>query len=58
MKQLSLSLRLFLAGAAVVALAGWFALYQVLDQIKPAVRQSTEETLVDTANLLAAMVAR
>lgn len=57
MRQLSLSLRLFLIGAALVALAGWFALYQVLDEIKPAVRQSTEETLVDTANLLAEMVA-
>jgi two-component system sensor histidine kinase CreC len=57
MKQLSLSLRLFLIGAVVVAIAGWFALYQVLDEIKPAVRQTTEETLVDTANLLAEMVA-
>jgi len=57
MKQLSLSLRLFLTGAVVVALAGWFALYQVLDEIKPAVRQTTEETLVDTANLLAEIVA-
>jgi two-component system sensor histidine kinase CreC len=57
MKQLSLSLRLFLTGAVLVALAGWFALYQVLDEIKPAVRQTTEETLVDTANLLAEMVA-
>jgi two-component system sensor histidine kinase CreC len=57
MKQLSLSLRLFLTGAVMVALAGWFALYQVLDEIKPAVRQTTEETLVDTANLLAEMVA-
>jgi two-component system sensor histidine kinase CreC len=56
MRQLSLSFRLFLIGAVVVALAGWFALYQVLDEIKPAVRQTTEETLVDTANLLAEMV--
>ncbi|MEO6185205.1 MAG: two-component system sensor histidine kinase CreC [Steroidobacteraceae bacterium] len=54
---MSLTLRLFLFGSAVVALAGWFALYQVLDEVKPAVRQSTEETLVDTANLLAEMVA-
>jgi two-component system sensor histidine kinase CreC len=57
MKQLSLSFRLFVVGAVLVALAGWFALYQVLDEIKPAVRQSTEETLVDTANLLAEIVA-
>lgn len=57
MKQLSLSFRLFVVGAVLVALAGWFALYQVLDEIKPAVRQTTEETLVDTANLLAEIVA-
>ncbi len=57
MKSISLSLRLFLIGATLVAIAGWFALYQVLDEIKPAVRQTTEETLVDTANLLAEMVA-
>lgn len=57
MKQLSLTARLFLIGSVLVAVAGWFALYQVLDEIKPAVRQSTEETLVDTANLLAEIVA-
>ena len=57
MKQLSLSFRLFVIGAVVVALAGWFALYQVLDEVKPAVRQTTEETQVDTANLLAEIVA-
>jgi two-component system sensor histidine kinase CreC len=58
MKPMSLTLRLFITGAAVVAVAGWFAMRQVLEEIKPAVRQSTEETLVDTANLLAEIVAR
>jgi two-component system, OmpR family, sensor histidine kinase CreC len=57
MKRLSLTVRLFCTGSLLVLLAGWFALYQVLDEIKPAVRQSTEETLVDTANLLAEMLA-
>lgn len=56
MKPLSLTLRLFLVGGLLVAIAGWFALYQALTYIKPAVRQSTEETLVDTANLLAEIV--
>jgi two-component system sensor histidine kinase CreC len=55
--RLSLTLRLFLTGAVLVAVAGWIALGQVIDRIRPAVRQSTEETLVDTANLLAEMVA-
>lgn len=57
MSQLSLTLRLFLAGAFLVAVAGWIALTQVLKEVKPAVRQTTEETLVDTANLLAEMFA-
>lgn len=57
MKPLSLTLRLFLIGSVLVAAAGWIALYQVQKEIKPAVRQSTEETLVDTANLLAELVA-
>jgi two-component system, OmpR family, sensor histidine kinase CreC len=51
--SLSLSLRLFLFYALFVALSGWFVVRQVLEEVKPAVRQSTEETLVDPANLLA-----
>lgn len=57
MRPLSLSARLFLSYAAFVALAGWFVVRQVLDEVKPAVRQSTEETLVETANLLAELAA-
>ncbi|HUG73045.1 MAG TPA: two-component system sensor histidine kinase CreC, partial [Steroidobacteraceae bacterium] len=57
MKSLSLTLRLFLTGTLLIVVAGWFALGRVIEAIKPAVRQSTEETLVDTANLLAEMLA-
>lgn len=57
MRSLSLSARLFLFYAAAVALAGWFVARQALEEVKPAVRQSTEETLVDTANLLAELAA-
>jgi two-component system sensor histidine kinase CreC len=53
LRSLSLSERLFLSYAAFVALSGWLVIQRVLDEVKPAVRQSTEETLVDTANLLA-----
>jgi two-component system, OmpR family, sensor histidine kinase CreC len=56
MKQLSLTLRLFLVGSGLVFAAGWLALRQVQTEIKPAMRSSTEETLVDTANLLAELV--
>ena len=53
LRPLSLAERLFLSYAAFVALSGWLVFQRVLEEVKPAVRQSTEETLVDTANLLA-----
>jgi two-component system sensor histidine kinase CreC len=54
--RVSLTLRIFIVYAVFVALGGWFVVRTVLAEIKPAVRQSTEETLVDTANLLAEIV--
>lgn len=48
-----LGVRIFLVYFLFVGLAGWFVLSTVMDEICPGVRQSTEETLVDTANLLA-----
>jgi two-component system sensor histidine kinase CreC len=56
-RPLSLSARLLLLYAAFLALAGWFVVRRVIEEVKPAVRQSTEETLVDTANLLAELAA-
>lgn len=49
-------LRIFLAYFFFVGLSGWFVLRTVMDEIRPGVRQSTEETLVDTANLLAELL--
>ncbi|MBX3705254.1 MAG: two-component system sensor histidine kinase CreC [Pseudomonadales bacterium] len=51
-----MTLRIFIIYGVFVALTAWFVLRLVNDQIKPAVRQSTEEALVDTANLLAELV--
>ncbi len=48
-----LGIRIFLVYFLFVGLAGGFVLSTVMDEIRPGVRQSTEETLVDTANLLA-----
>ena len=48
-----LGVRIFLVYFLFVGLAGWFVLGTVMEEIRPGVRQSTEETLVDTANLLA-----
>jgi two-component system, OmpR family, sensor histidine kinase CreC len=50
---MSLSLRILLIYVAFVLLSSYFVLRTVMEEIRPGVRQSTEETLVDTANLLA-----
>lgn len=50
------SLRIFLGYFLLVSLLAAFVLNLVRDEIKPAVRQSSEEVLVDTANLLAEMI--
>ena len=51
-----LGIRIFLVYFVFVGLAGWFVLSTVMDEIRPGVRQTTEETLVDTANLLAELL--
>ncbi|MGP0015578.1 two-component system sensor histidine kinase CreC [Pseudomonas sp.] len=48
-----LGIRIFLVYFLFVGLTGYFVLNTVMKEIRPGVRQSTEETLVDTANLLA-----
>lgn len=54
---MKLSHRIFLGYFIVVAIAGFFLIDSVRDELRPAVRQSMEETLVDTANLLAELAA-
>ncbi|EJM67787.1 signal transduction histidine kinase [Pseudomonas sp. GM50] len=48
-----LGIRIFLVYVLFIGLTGYFVLNTVMEEIRPGVRQSTEETLVDTANLLA-----
>ncbi|MCP1443012.1 two-component system sensor histidine kinase CreC [Pseudomonas sp. GGS8] len=50
---MSLGIRIFLVYVLFIGLAGYFVLNTVMEEIRPGVRQSTEETLVDTANLMA-----
>jgi two-component system, OmpR family, sensor histidine kinase CreC len=50
---MSLSLRIFILYMLFVSLCSYFVLRTVMEEIRPGVKQSTEETLVDTANLLA-----
>jgi two-component system sensor histidine kinase CreC len=46
-------MRIFLVYVLFIGLTGYFVLNTVMEEIRPGVRQSTEETLVDTANLMA-----
>ncbi len=50
---MTLGLRIFLVYLLFISFTGYFVLSTVMKEIRPGVRQSTEETLVDTANLLA-----
>lgn len=53
---MALAKRIFIFYFLFVALCGYFMLNLFSNQIYPSVRQTTEETLVDTANLLAELV--
>ncbi|WP_027468510.1 two-component system sensor histidine kinase CreC [Deefgea rivuli] len=50
------SLRIFFGYFLLVSLLAAYVLSLVKEEIKPAVRQSSEEVLVDTANLLAELI--
>lgn len=52
-----LSLQLAAGYFLIVGLAGWFVLEVFVEQVKPGVRDTMEDTLVDSANLIAELVA-
>lgn len=49
------SLRILLGYFMIVGLAAWFVMNIFIEEVKPGVRQAMEDTLVDTANLLATL---
>jgi two-component system, OmpR family, sensor histidine kinase CreC len=51
------SFRILLGYFLIVGIAGTFVLKIVVDEIKPSVRETIEEVMVDTANLLAELAA-
>jgi len=51
-----LGLKLFLGYFLIVGLGVYFSLNIFGKELKPAFRQATEDTLIDTANLLAVLV--
>lgn len=54
---MKISLKIFLGYFALVGLAAWFVLAIFVDEVKPGVRQAMEDTLIDTANVLAELAA-
>ncbi|KAB7770146.1 two-component system sensor histidine kinase CreC [Xanthomonas maliensis] len=52
-----LGLKLFLAFFLIVGLAAFFVMRVFVNEVKPGVRQAMESTLVDAANVLAALAA-
>jgi two-component system sensor histidine kinase CreC len=48
-----IGLRIFLGYFLIVGLAGFFVMRVFVNEVKPGVRQSMEDTLIDTANVLA-----
>ncbi|MDD4928818.1 MAG: two-component system sensor histidine kinase CreC [Gallionella sp.] len=54
---MSFTARLLLGYFLIVGLAAWFVLNSFSEEVKPGVRQTMEETLVDTAYLLAEIAA-
>ena len=54
---MKIGLRILLGYFLIVGLAAWFLLNVFVQQVKPGVRSTQEDTLVDTAHILAAVVA-
>ncbi|GAA3928566.1 two-component system sensor histidine kinase CreC [Litoribacillus peritrichatus] len=54
---MSLNLRIFFAYFLIVGMASYLLLNVFMSELRPGVRQSTEDTLVDMSNVLAELVA-
>ncbi len=54
---MNIAIRLFTGYFLIVGLAAWFVLNIFAQEVEPGVRQATEDTLVDSANLLAELAA-
>ncbi len=54
---MKIGLRILLGYILIVGLAAWFVLTVFMQQVKPGVRATQEDALVDTAQLLAGLVA-
>ena len=50
---MKISLKIFLGYFLLVGLAAWFVLAIFVEEVKPGVRQAMEDSLIDSANVLA-----
>ena len=55
---MNLPLRILLGYFLIVGLAAFFVLRIFVGEVQPSVRETIEETMVDSANILAAMADR
>jgi two-component system sensor histidine kinase CreC len=55
---MKIGLRIFLGYFLIVGLAGFFVMRVFVNEVKPGVRQSMEDTLIDTANVLAQLASK
>ena len=55
---MKIGLRIFLGYFLIVGLAGFFVMRVFVNEVKPGVRLSMEDTLIDTANVLAQLATR
>ncbi|MBK6637574.1 MAG: two-component system sensor histidine kinase CreC [Rhodocyclaceae bacterium] len=54
---MNIAIRLFIGYFLIVGIAAWFLISIFAREVEPGVRHATEETLVDTANVLAELAA-
>lgn len=54
---MKIGLRILAGYCLIVGLAAWFLLNVFMEEVKPGVRSTQEDTLIDSANLLAELVA-
>ena len=55
---MKIGLRIFLGYFLIVGLAGFFVMRVFVNEVKPGVRMSMEDTLIDTANVLAQLATK
>lgn len=56
--KVKISLKIFFGYFVLVGLTAWFVMSIVIEEVKPGVRQAMEDSLIDTANVLAELASQ